>query len=164
MKNSLEKIVVNTSFGKQATAHADFEAKFMPEIKKELSMILGQTPHPRPAKKSIAGFKIREGMILGLRATLRGEKMKQFLERVVNIVIPRIRDFQGLKLQGVDGNGNYSFGIKEQLVFPEIILEESKVIFGMEITLVPRLPMDKEKALAFYRDLGLPLQKEKISK
>jgi len=164
MKNSLEKIVVNTSFGKQATGRVDFESKVLPEIKSEMSVVLGQMPQPRPAKKSIAGFKIRDGMIIGLRGTLRGKRMKQFLERVVNVVLPRIRDFRGLKLKGIDQNGNLSFGIKEHVVFPEIILEESKVSFGLEITLVPRRPMSKKEAEDFYRELGLPLQKNKDSK
>lgn len=164
MKNTLEKIVVNTSFGKQVTASAEFESKSVPEIRKEMAAILGQMPYPRPAKKSIAGFKIREGMVLGMAATLRGKRMKQFLDRVINIVLPRIRDFQGLKLNSVDQNGNFTFGIKEHVVFPEIVLEESRVNFGIEITLVPRRPMDKKEAIEFYRELGLPLQKSKEEK
>ena len=126
-ENRLEKIVVNTSFGKQAVSQADFEKKSLPEIKRELAQILGQVAQERPARKSIAGFKIREGMVVGLRATLRGKRMNDFLSRVVNIVLPRIRDFAGIRLTRVDHSGNLTFGIKEQTVFPEIVLEESRV-------------------------------------
>ena len=163
-ENRLEKIVVNTSFGKQFIANPEFEKKFLPEIKNELAQILGQVPQPRPARKSIAGFKIREGMIIGLRGTLRGKRMEDFLNRVVNIVLPRIRDFAGIKLTSIDGAGNLTFGIKEQTVFPEIILEESRVSFGVEITLVVKNAMSKEEAIEFYRKLGLPLKREKVNK
>ena len=163
-ENRLEKIVVNTSFGKQFVAHPDFEKKSLPEIKNELAQILGQVPQPRPAKKSIAGFKIREGMIIGLRATLRGKRMKDFLDRVVNIVLPRIRDFAGIRLTSIDSTGNLTFGIKEQTVFPEVVLEESRVTFGIEITLVVKNAMKQEEAIEFYRKLGLPLKREKINK
>ncbi|PIR87069.1 MAG: 50S ribosomal protein L5 [Candidatus Harrisonbacteria bacterium CG10_big_fil_rev_8_21_14_0_10_49_15] len=163
MKNSIEKVVVNTSFGKQATAMSDFESKVLPEIRTELAAIIGQMPQVRPARKSIAGFKLREGMAVGMRATLRGAKARQFVSRVVNIVLPRIRDFRGIKLSGIDRDGNLTFGIKEHIVFPEIVLEESKANFGLQITVVPREPMENEEAIAFYRELGIPFEKEAVA-
>lgn len=158
-KYPLEKIVVNSSFGK-LTSLADFKDKGFPEIQQSLAAITGQKPQERPAKKSISGFKLREGTIVGLKTTLRGKKMMQFLEKVNAIVMPRVRDFRGINSKGIDADGNLTFGIKEHTVFPEIILENSRVAFGIEITLVPRIAMKKrEEALTFYRGLGLPLEK-----
>ncbi len=158
-KYPLEKIVVNTSFGKLTTL-ADFSEKGLPEIQQAMAAITGQKPQDRPAKKSISGFKLREGTIIGLKVTLRGKKMMQFLEKVNAIVMPRVRDFRGISSKGIDGHGNLTFGIKEHTVFPEIILENTRVAFGVEITLVPRVAMKREAALAFYRGLGIPLEKE----
>ena len=125
-----------------ATASADFESKMLPALPPAFSPLVCPLPPPRPARPSLAGFKIREGMILGMSATLRGKRMKHFLDRVINIALPRIRDFHGLRLKGIDQNGNLSFGVKEHVVFPEIILEESRVNFGLEITL-PRPSLSK---------------------
>ncbi len=157
-KYPLEKIVVNTSFGKLTTL-ADFNDKGLPEIQQSMAAITGQKPQDRPAKKSISGFKLREGTIIGLKVTLRGRKMMQFLDKVNAIVMPRVRDFRGISSKGIDDHGNLTFGIKEHTVFPEIILENARVAFGVEVTLVPRSPMKREEALAFYRGLGLPLEK-----
>ncbi len=162
-KYPLEKIVVNSSFGKLTTL-ADFSDKGLPEIQQSLAAITGQKPQDRPAKKSISGFKLREGTIVGLKVTLRGKKMMQFLEKVIAIVMPRVRDFRGINTHGVDSHGNLTFGIKEHTVFPEIVLENSRVSYGIEITLVPKTAMTKEKALEFYRSLGLPLAKEPVAK
>jgi large subunit ribosomal protein L5 len=164
MKNSLEKIVVNTSFGKLATGTAEFEEKFLPEIKESFAAIVGQAGQERAARISISGFKIREGMIIGLKATLRRKKMNQFLQRVIAIVMPRIRDFHGFPTKSIDGKGNLTFGIREHIVFPEIVLEKARANFGIEITLVPRTPMNKEQALEFYRGLGIPFEKAEIKK
>ena len=161
MKNSIEKIVVNTSFGKQATSLSDFDSKILPEIRKEMATVIGQMPQDRAARKSIAGFKLREGMVIGLRTTLRGARAAAFISRVVNIVLPRIRDFRGVKLSGIDRDGNLTFGIKEHIVFPEIVPEDSKANFGLQITIVPRRPMDTSEATEFYRELGVPFEKVK---
>jgi large subunit ribosomal protein L5 len=164
MKNTLEKIVINTSFGKLATSAPEFEAKLLPEIKESLAAIVGQAPQERTARISISGFKIREGMIIGLKATLRGKKMRQFIERTIAIVMPRIRDFHGIPTKSVDGQGNLTFGIREHIVFPEIVLEKVRANFGIEVTLVPRTRMSKEEALEFYRGLGIPFEKEAAKK
>lgn len=163
-KYPLEKIVVNTSFGKLTTL-ADFSDKGLPEIQQALAAITGQKPQDRPAKKSISGFKLRQGTIIGLKVTLRGKKMMQFLEKVNAIVMPRVRDFRGISTRGIDAHGNLTFGIKEHTVFPEIVLENARVTFGVEITLVPRSPiLSQASALEFYRGLGLPLEKNVVTK
>lgn len=158
-KYPLEKIVVGTGIGKLSQL-GDFEKNIYPELSKALAQITGQKSQDRPAKKSVAGFKLREGTIIGLRTTLRRARANQFLSKLINIVIPRIRDFHGIKLSSIDEHGNLNFGIKEHTVFPEIVLEDSKVDFGLQITLVPHHPMEKEEAVKFYLDLGIPLEKE----
>ena len=161
----LEKIVVNSSFGKLATNQADFNEKGLPEVKEAIAAITGQAPQERKARISIAGFKIREGMIIGLKVTLRRKKMQQYLARVINIVLPRVRDFRGISKKSVDQDGNLTFGVREHIVFPEIILEKARVNFGIEMTLVPRKSMKKEEALEFYTKLGIPFEKEaKVTK
>jgi large subunit ribosomal protein L5 len=164
MKNSIEKVVVNSSFGKLATNSPEFNDKLLPEIEESLAAITGQKGQRRPARISIAGFKLREGIIIGLKSTLRGARARQFIERVVTIVMPRIRDFHGVKVSGVDADGNLTFGIKEHIVFPEIVLEKARVNFGLEVTIVPRARMDRAEALAFYKELGIPFEKEAVSK
>lgn len=157
-KYPLQKIVVNTSFGKLTTL-ADFSDKGLPEIQQSLAAITGQKPQDRPAKKSISGFKLREGTVIGLKVTLRGRKMMQFIEKVNAIVLPRVRDFRGISTKGIDAHGNLTFGIKEHTVFPEIVLENARVAFGLEMTLVPHAPMSKAVALEFYKKLGIPFEK-----
>lgn len=157
LKPSLEKIVVNSGVGRLSIT-PNFEEKILPEIAKEISAITGQKPSYNSAKKSIAGFKLRQGNIVGLKVTLRGKRMLAFLEKLNGVTMPRLRDFQGLKLSSVDTNGNLSIGLKEQIVFPEIVPEQTKVNFGLEITIVPKVA-DREKAIALYRELGVPLQK-----
>ncbi len=154
---AIEKIVVNTGLGR-ASQQAQFEDKILPEIEKELATIVGQKPSRRQAKKSIAGFKSRAGQIIGLAATLRGSRMNDFLERLVNLVLPRVKDFRGLSEKNVDANGNLNIGLKEQSVFPEIDLEKSKMTFGIQITIVPR-KKERDAAIAFYRRYGVPLKK-----
>ncbi len=160
MNYSLEKIVVSTSFGKLATGTADFNDKGLPEIKDALAAITGQASQERKARISISGFKIREGMIIGLKITLRRKKMQQFIEKVINIVLPRIRDFRGISKNSIDQQGSLTFGVREHIVFPEIILEKAKVSFGIEMTLVPKQVMKKAQALEFYTKLGIPFEKE----
>lgn len=160
MKNAIEKIVVNTSFGKLATNSPEFNDKLLPEIEESFAAITGQKGQRRPARISISGFKLREGIIIGLKATLRGARARQFLERAVAIVMPRIRDFHGIKRSGIDQDGNLTFGIKEHIVFPEIILEKARVNFGVEVTIVPRARMDAGDAIEFYKSLGIPFERE----
>ncbi len=164
MKNAIEKVVVNSSFGKLATNSPDFKDKMLPEIEEAFATITGQKGQRRPARISISGFKLREGIIIATKATLRGARARQFVERVTTIVLPRVRDFHGIKATGIDADGNLTFGIKEHIVFPEIVLEKARVNFGLEATIVPRARMDRAEALAFYKGLGIPFEKEVVKK
>lgn len=156
IKNNIEKIVVNIGVGK-LRQQGQFEEKILPEIIREMSLITGQKPLTRPAKKAIAGFKTRLGDIVGLKVTLRGKRMFDFFTRFVNVVLPRIKDFRGLELGIVDASGNLSVGVEDQLVFPEIDADSTKVDFGLEITIVPRIKI-REKAMELYKTLGVPLK------
>ena len=127
-------------------------------IKKHLALITGQKPQDRPAKKSIASFKTREGMIIGLRATLRGKRMYDFLSRLIQVALPRSRDFRGISEKSVDGAGNLTIGIREHIAFPEIMGEDVKTIFGFEATLVTNAK-SRDAAIELYRGLGIPLKK-----
>ncbi len=161
----LHKIVVNTGVGRMATSNAHFDEKVLPEIIAEFKAVTGQKPALRHAVKSIAGFKLRQGTVVGMNATLRGKRMRDFLERLNAIVLPRVRDFRGIPLKNIDANGNCTIGIREHTAFPEIVPENSKVDFGMEVTLVLKVQdKNKEKAAALYHALGVPLQKPKIVK
>lgn len=164
VKNSIEKVVVNSSFGKLATNAPDFEGKLLPEIEEQFAAITGQKGQHRPARASISGFKLRQGIIIALRSTLRGARATQFVNRAVNIVMPRIRDFHGIKRSGVDRDGNLTFGVKEHTVFPEIILEKVRAPIGLEVTIVPKQRMKREEALEFYKSLGIPFEKEVAAK
>lgn len=157
--NSLEKIVVATGIGRLAVNSPNFEEKTLPQVMEEFKIITGQYPAARRARISIAGFKIRKGMVIGLSAIMRGKRMEQFLARLNAIVLPRVRDFRGIHLKSVDEHGNLNIGIREHTAFPEIIPENSKVDFGVQVTVVPKIK-GREKALAFYRALGVPLQKK----
>ena len=163
IKNEIEKIVINSGIGRLST-QASFEEKVLPEVMREFSMITGQKPSPREARQSIAGFKIREGSVVGLVVTLRGKRMVDFWEKLVNIVLPRIRDFRGIPLQNVDTAGNLNIGIKDYLVFPETNAEASKVNFGVQVTAIPTHVKDRAGAIAMYRALGVPLKKEEEKK
>ncbi len=156
--HKLEKIVVSVGVGRVRQGNAQFDEKVLPEIMKELSLIVGQRPAVRGAKKSIAGFKSREGEIIGIMATLRGKRMEDFLSRLINIALPRVRDFRGIDLKNFDSCGNLTIGVKEHTVFPEINLESSKVNFGLEVTFVAGTKSSKE-GVEFYRRLGLPIKK-----
>lgn len=157
IRQQIEKIVVNAGLGR-LSQQGQYEEKILPEVEKEFAVITGQKPQTRPAKKSIAGFKIREGQIIGLKATLRHKRMEDFLERIANLTLPRVKDFRGLDLGKVDENGNLNIGFKEQTVFPEIDTEKSKVSFGVQVTVVPK-KKNREAAIDLYRRLGLPLKK-----
>lgn len=155
----LEKIVVNTSFGR-LTAQSGFTDKILPELSREFALITGQKPDERPAKKSIAGFKTRAGQTIGLRVTIRGARLGQFLEKVFRVVLPRIRDFRGIDERAVDQGGNLNIGIRDQLVFPEVSAEQSKVTFGLQVTVVPKPSHAlRVRAIDLYRSLGLPFKK-----
>lgn len=158
----LEKIVVNAGVGR-ASQLANFEDKILKQVQADIARLAGQAPQIRKAKKSIAGFKIREGQPVGVRVTLRGPKMVDFFERFIRIVLPRVRDFSGLSLTNVDAGGVLNIGIREQLVFPEINPEESLFIFPLQVTLVPK-QKDRAEAVAAYRALGVPLKAEAPAK
>jgi large subunit ribosomal protein L5 len=148
-----EKVVINMSVG-----DAISNSKALDVAIQELTTISGQKPVITKAKKSIAAFKLREGMNIGGKVTLRGERMYVFLDKLFNIVLPRIRDFRGLSRKSFDGRGNYNMGLKEQLVFPEINFDKVDKARGMDIVIVTTAKNDEE-ATAFLESMGLPLQK-----
>jgi large subunit ribosomal protein L5 len=151
---NLEKVVINVGTGR-LSSQPNFSDKLLPELVKELSAITGQKPSSRPAKKSIAGFKLRTGTVVGLKTTLRKTRMNEFLQKLINVALPRVRDFRGINPDAIDKDGNLTIGLKEHIVFPELSPETSKVNFGMEITLVPRL-REKDKAVELYNALKIP--------
>jgi large subunit ribosomal protein L5 len=146
----VEKITLNMGVGEAKT-----EAKALDGAIEELTTIAGQRAQVRRARKSVAGFKIREGMPIGARVTLRGDRMYEFLDRLVSIALPRIRDFRGLTPRSFDGRGNYSIGIREQLIFPEINYDDIAAIRGLDVAITTSAKTD-EHALAMLRSLGLP--------
>ena len=156
-KNNLEKIVINVGIGKMSNL-PNFQEKILPALSQELGAITGQKAAFRPAKKSIAGFKLRTGTVVGLKTTLRRKRMSEFLKKLVQVTLPRVRDFRGINPKAVDLNGNLTIGIKEHLVFPEISPEISKTNFGMEITIVPKL-RNKKMAMELYKELKIPFKK-----
>ena len=152
----LDKIVVNAGVGRAST-QPNFEDKTLPQIMKDMSAIAGQKPQVRRARKSIAAFKTREGQVVGVRITLRRQKMVDFFERLVRIVLPRVRDFNGLVPMIVDKGGVLNIGFREQFVFPEINPEEAPFTFPLGVNLVPR-SKSRAKALEAYAKFGMPLQ------
>lgn len=160
----IEKVVVSTGFGKMVAGKAsDEQKKISSSIAKEIALITGQHPVLNEAKKAISGFKLRKGMPVGASAVLRGEKMYDFLERVVNIVLPRSRDFSGIPLKSFDKEGNLTIPVKDHLVFPEIAPEDSKVSFGLEITVVTTAK-NREEGVKLLTLMGFPLKKEQQEK
>lgn len=153
----IEKVVVSTGTGR-----VDDKGKIA-LIQDRLAKITGQKAAPRPAKKSIASFKLREGDIIGYQVTLRGERMNHFLDKLINIALPQTRDFRGLKASAIDDMGNITLGIKEHTIFPETADEELKDVFSLAITIVTSAKT-KEEAEALLRHINLPLQKEEESK
>ena len=135
----LEKIVINVGAG-----DAKDNSKVIDSIMTDLQAISGQKPVPTYAKKSVANFKLREGMKIGAKVTLRGERMYEFVDRLFNIALPRVRDFKGINPDGFDGRGNYSLGLKEQLIFPEIVYDQVEKIRGMDIAFVTTAQTDEE--------------------
>ena len=155
----LEKIVINVGVGRLSGLN-NFSEKILPEIEKDLAAITGQKPAVCPAKKSISNFKLRAGTAVGLKITLRGKRMNQFLNKLNNVVFPRVRDFRGIDLKKIDRNGNLNVGLKEHSVFPEIKPDITNVNFGIEITMVLKNAAPKEEAIQLYRQLGVPLKKQ----
>ena len=149
----LEKIVVNMGVG-----DATLNSKLLDVAVSELEKITGRTPVITKAKKSIAGFKLREGQAIGCKVTLRGEAMYTFLEKLVRIVLPRVRDFRGISPKAFDGRGNYTLGIKEQTIFPEIVYDEVVKVRGMDIVFVTTAETNEE-ALDLLKGFGLPFKK-----
>lgn len=149
----LEKIVVNMGVG-----DAVFNSKVLDDAVEELMFLTGQKPVITKAKKSISNFKLREGMPIGAKVTLRGEKMYHFLEKLVSIALPRVRDFRGISANAFDGRGNYTVGIREQIIFPEINLDKVKKIRGMDIVIVTTAKTDQE-GRALLTSLGMPFKK-----
>jgi len=135
----LDKIVVNVGCGE-----ARDNAKMVDAIMGDLATITGQKPVPCKAKKSVANFKLREGMTIGAKVTLRGERMYEFLDRLFNVALPRVRDFRGISANGFDGRGNYSFGLREQLIFPEIDYDKIDKVRGMDISFITTAKTDEE--------------------
>ncbi|WP_131130106.1 50S ribosomal protein L5 [Helicobacter pylori] len=149
----LEKIVISVGAGAYAK-----DMKIMQNIAQTISLIAGQKAVITKAKKSVAGFKIREGMAVGAKVTLRNKRMYNFLEKLIVISLPRVKDFRGISRNGFDGHGNYTFGINEQLIFPEVVYDDIMVSHGMNITMVTSTNNDKE-AFKLLELLGLPFAK-----
>jgi large subunit ribosomal protein L5 len=146
----ISKVTLNMGVGE-----AKNEAKLLDSAVEELTTIAGQRAHLRRARKSIAGFKIREGMPIGARVTLRGDRMWEFIDRLMSIALPRIRDFRGLAPESFDGRGNFSLGIREQIIFPEINYDDVATIRGLDVAITTTAETD-EAGLALLRGLGMP--------
>lgn len=149
----LEKVVINMGVG-----DAIANSKLLDEAVEEMTLIAGQKPVITKAKKSIANFKLREGMAIGCKVTLRGERMYEFLDKLFNISLPRVRDFRGVSTTAFDGRGNYTLGVKEQLIFPEINFDKVNKVRGMDIVIVTTAKTNKE-AQSLLRELGMPFAK-----
>ena len=147
----ITKVVINTGFNPAVK-----DENTRKEIARDLALITGQKPVPCSAKRAEAAFKTRKGMIIGLMVTLRGQRMYDFLSRLINIALPRSRDFHGLSEKNIDQAGNFNIGIKEQIVFPEISAESTKNIFGLEIAVVTTAKKHKE-GLILFKLLGFPI-------
>jgi large subunit ribosomal protein L5 len=148
----VKKVVVNVGLGNILKNSSDD----LKNITEDFENIVGQKPVITKAKKAISSFKIREGMPVGMMVTLRGERMYEFLDRLSNVVLPQVRDFRGLRKNAFDGKGNYSIGIKEHIVFPEVTRDNIKTIFGMEVNIATSAQTDDE-ACVLLRKLGLPI-------
>ncbi|MFM1808337.1 MAG: ribosomal protein [Bacteroidota bacterium] len=153
MVPKLEKIVISRGVG---AAVAD--KKLVDQAVDELTLITGQRAIATISKKDVASFKLRKGMPIGAKVTLRGERMYEFLDRLITVALPRVRDFQGIKASGFDGRGNYNLGVTEQIIFPEINIDRINRISGMDITFVTTANTDKE-AKSLLTELGLPFKK-----
>jgi large subunit ribosomal protein L5 len=155
---TLEKIVLNVGAGE-----AIKQPKFLDKVVEELGLIAGQQAVRKKAKKSIANYGLREGQEIGAAVTLRGARMWEFLDRFISVAIPRIRDFKGLSTRSFDGRGNYSLGVKEQMIFPEINFDMIDAVHGMDVTFVTTATRD-DVAFALLKELGLPFRTDEKSK
>ena len=151
---TLDKIVISRGVGAAVS-----DKKLIDHAVEELTLISGQKAIATLSKKDVASFKLRKGTPIGAKVTLRGDRMYEFLDRLITIALPRVRDFQGIKADGFDGRGNYNLGIKEQIIFPEINIDKVNKISGMDITFVTNTNSNKE-AKALLTDLGLPFKKQ----
>lgn len=149
----LTKIAINKGIG-EAVA----DKKLVDTGLEELALITGQKAVPTKAKKSVSNFKLREGMPIGAKVTLRGNRMYEFLDRLMTVALPRVRDFQGIKVKGFDGRGNYTLGIEEQIIFPEISIDKVNKITGMDITFVTTAKTDEE-SFELLKQFGMPFKK-----
>ena len=149
----VDKIVINMGLGDAVS-----NSKIIDEAVAELALITGQKPIVTRAKKSIAGFRLREGMPIGCKVTLRGARMYDFLDKLVNVALPRVRDFRGVSANAFDGRGNYTLGVKEQLIFPEIEFDKISKVRGMDIVVVTTANTDEESR-ELLKELGMPFQK-----
>ena len=152
----LEKIVLNMGLGSEARD----DSKVIERANKEFSLIALQRPVVTKAKKSVSNFKLRAGMPIGLKTTLRGDRMWIFLDKLINVALPRVRDFRGLKLNSFDGRGNYSLGIREQLIFPEITYDMIDKTRGMDVTIITTAKTDEE-AKSLLEFLGMPFKESR---
>ena len=150
---ALDKIILSRGVGAAVS-----DKKLIDHAVEELTLISGQKAIATLSKKDVASFKLRKGTPIGAKVTLRGERMFEFLDRLITIALPRVRDFQGIKANGFDGRGNYNLGVKEQIIFPEINIDKVNKIAGMDITFVTNTNSDKE-AKALLTELGLPFKK-----
>jgi large subunit ribosomal protein L5 len=149
----LVKVIINMGVGDSIV-----NSKLLDEAVEEMTQIAGQKPVITKAKKSIANFKLREGMPIGCKVTLRGERMYEFLDKLFNISLPRVRDFHGVSSTAFDGRGNYTLGVKEQLIFPEINFDKVAKVRGMDVVIVTTAKSNKE-AYALLKELGMPFEK-----
>lgn len=149
----LVKVIINMGVGDSIV-----NSKLLDEAVEEMTQIAGQKPVITKAKKSIANFKLREGMPIGCKVTLRGERMYEFLDKLFNISLPRVRDFHGVSTTAFDGRGNYTLGVKEQLIFPEINFDKVAKVRGMDVVIVTTAQSNKE-AYALLKELGMPFEK-----
>lgn len=150
----IEKIIVNTGLG-----DIKDNTKAIKVVVDEMATITGQKPVTTKAKKSVANFKVREGMVVGAKVTLRGEKMYEFMDRLISIALPRVRDFRGVNPNAFDGRGNYTLGVKEQLIFPEIEYDKVETVRGFDITFVTTAGTDEE-ARELLKLFGMPFSKQ----
>lgn len=151
----IEKIVVNMGVG-----DANQEARLLEMAMSELAIITGQQPSFRKAKKSISNFKLREGQRIGCAVTLRGDRMYEFMDRLFNMAMPRIRDFRGLPTKSFDKNGNYTIGLREQLIFPELNIDKIEKARGMNVTFVIKNTNSNEESFDLLQQFGLPFQRQ----
>jgi len=158
----IEKIVINAGIGRLVSGKtSDEQKKIIDTVIEDMALIAGQRPIVIKAKKSISAFKLREGMPVGVKVVLRGKKMYDFLERLINIVFPRVRDFRGVDLKSFGLKGSLTVGFKEHTVFPEILPEKTKTIFGFELTIVTTAKT-KEEGIELLKLIGFPFKKEDL--